>query len=102
MFTTGDPAPYVAPPAPTLGTQITPLAFTERIGLVAMTAIYAAAPSAPQMQVWIAQTWGARYIDLTDARITAGLNALVAASILTEAQVTTILTAPVQQIELPT
>ncbi|MDR3480410.1 MAG: hypothetical protein P4L91_06805 [Burkholderiaceae bacterium] len=84
---------------PSLGTQITPEAFAKRLGTTALDAIYAAAASTPSLQAWIAQTWGAKYIDLADPLLATGLNNLVSATLLTAAQVTAILSAPVQPSE---
>ena len=87
--------------AVSLGTKITPDAFEARIGDTTMQSIYTAAQTNTALEVFRDKMWNARYIDLTDPEVQAGLTLLVGLNILTAAEMTAILSAQVQQNELP-
>jgi hypothetical protein len=92
-----------SPPATSvasLGTQVTPLAFSNRFG-TSLVALYTAAQTNAQLQIFKDQMWGATFIDLASPVTIAGINQLVSLSLLTQATATAILTNPVQENELP-
>ena len=82
------PAP--APAAPPV--QISPLQFMARFTAAETAGIAAAALSSSALFLWFMQASAASYIDLTDPRTKAGLDALVAAGLLTADRQTAVLT----------
>ncbi len=72
--------------------QLSPLVFIGRFTPAEQSAIVTAAQSNAAMLLWLVQAAGAQYIDLTDQRTKAGLDALVTAGFLTAERETAILT----------
>lgn len=83
------------------GTRITPLAFIDRWTPEEEVAIRTAAKTSVEVESLIARVQLATFIDLADPRTVAGINALVAANLLTAERATAILTDPVQPAEVP-
>ena len=85
--------PYVPPPP---DTTLEPLAFMDRFTDAELEAIEAAAepqsPTARQLRIWKARMAAARFVDLTNPRTVAGMDALVASGVITAARRDAILT----------
>ena len=81
-----------AAPAPPAQTQLTPLEFMARFTQAESAAIAGAALGNAALFLWFLQAMGASYVDLTDARTKTGLDALVAAGLLTADREAAILT----------
>jgi hypothetical protein len=81
-----------APPTPPPPTQIAPLAFQGRFTSAEAASIFAAAQTNVALNQWLWQTAAAQYIDLADPMTKDGLDAMVAAGLLTAARETVILT----------
>ena len=84
-------APSAPPPAPP-PTQISPLEFMARLTPAETTAISTAALGNAALLMWLVQASAAQYIDLTDPRTKEGLDALVAAGLLTADRAAAVLT----------
>lgn len=82
-------APGQTPLAPQ--TVITTRAFLTRFSPTVLTTIATALPTTPALFIWFAKLEGASWVDLTDPETNAGVQALVAAGLLTQADATTIL-----------
>lgn len=82
-----DPAPAAAA-APTL---LTPLAFMARLTAAEQTAIATAGQSNASVLLFLLEVAGASYVSATDPRTIAGVNAIVAAGLLTAARAAQIL-----------
>ena len=80
------PAPVV-PPAPTL----TPLQFMALFTSAEETAIATAAQQSAAVLLWLVKTSGADYVSLGDANTIGGVNAIVAAGLLTAARAAQVL-----------
>ncbi len=81
-------APVVASPP----TQLPPLTFLARFTAAEEAAIAQAALSNASILLWLTKAGAAQYIDLADPNTKAGMDALVAAGLLTAARETAILT----------
>lgn len=91
------------PPSPTYGTRITSLAFMSRFTSSEEEAIRTAAQSSVPLQMLLDRISMAvaTYIDLSDARLVAGMGQLVAAGLLTQARADDIMQTPAAWSELP-
>lgn len=87
-----------APPALSLGTTITPLAFLGRFGS-ALAGLYQAAMVNPQIQIYRDKVLMSKAIDLSHPVTIASVNALVP-NLLTQDQANGILNNPVTESEL--
>lgn len=83
--------PYVEPTPPPK-TKFTPLEYLDRFTDTEEDAVIVAADQNVQIKKFYNRLLAATFVDLDDPRTTAGLNALVAAGILTEARKDEILT----------
>lgn len=82
---------WVDVPAPAPKTQFTPLEFQARIPADKLHAIVQAAVSNPALLLLLFQFAGAGIVDITDQRTISGVNAFVAAGVLTQADAQEIL-----------
>jgi len=85
-FTAPTPAP-----APTHRTRLTRLEFRNLFTQAEKQALYTAAQSSVDVQIYLDDVNAAQYIETTDASTVNGLGALVAAGILTQARADEIL-----------
>jgi len=76
---------------PPVAHPISKLAFMERFTDEELAAIYTAAKQSVQIEVWVDKLKLAEYVDVTDPQTIAGLQALAASGLLTEARVQEIL-----------
>ena len=91
-FAFPEPAPENAIAAPlTPVTPLTKLAFMNRFTMEELAAIYTAAKTEVMVEVFMDKLKLAEYVDVTDPQTIAGLQALAASGILTEARVQEIL-----------
>lgn len=74
------------PPPPPARRVLLPLGFRNLFLPAEEVAITAAAQAAPQLRVWLDRLNAASEVDLDDPRTVAGLDALVAAGLITEAR----------------
>jgi len=89
-----DGTDYTAPtpePAPTHRTRLTRLEFRNLFTQAEKQALYTAAQSSVDVQIYLDDVNAAQYIETTDASTVNGLGALVAAGILTQARADEIL-----------
>lgn len=93
------------PPAPDYGTKITRLAFLNRLTDSEAVAIDLASIGETQEAATVRRVMSkvnaAKFIDLTDPDTVNGINYLISAGLLTAERGNEILTAPVQEKELP-
>lgn len=95
-------SPGAAPAVtPYYGTCVTPLAFRQRFTNAETVAIYSAASTTVQIQVYLDTLSLARYVDLADPQTNTDLLGLVAAGLLTDARRIAITSAPVTAKEAP-
>lgn len=91
-FAFPEPAPENAIEAPlTPATPLTKLAFMNRFTMEELAAIYTAAKTEVMVEVFMDKLKLAEYVDVTDPQTIAGLQALAASGLLTEARVQEIL-----------
>lgn len=83
------------------GTKITPLALSRRIGTTRLAALYTLAKTDVMVQIFIAQVWGAVEIDLEDPLLAQDMGYVVSQGTWTAADVTSIISPPAQQSEVP-
>ena len=81
-----------APPPPPPVTQFTPLQFMARFTTAEQLAITAAGQASSPIMLWLLHAMGASYIDLADPATTTGVQALVAAALISAGRATEILT----------
>lgn len=87
-----EPAPENAnPTAQTPATPLTKLAFMNRFTLEELAAIYTAAKTEVMVEVFLDKLKLAEHVDVTDPQTIAGLQALAASGLLTEARVQEVL-----------
>ncbi len=72
----------VTPPVQAFVATLAPLDFLERFTLTEQLAITTAAMQSPMVRLWYDKMIAARSIDVADARVIAGLDALIAAGLL--------------------
>lgn len=94
------PVPVFTPVPVTVAT-IAPLDFLERFTPTEQITIVTAAMQSPQIRLWYDKMLASRSIDVADARVTAGLDALIAAGLLNPSRKSVLLT-PAGQIPVVT
>lgn len=91
-FALPEPAPENAIAATlTSATPLTKLAFMNRFTMEELAAIYTAAKAEVMVEVFLDKLKLAEYVDVTDPQTVAGLQALAASGLLTEARVQEVL-----------
>jgi len=90
---------YTPPPVTaTANTKITRLAYLNRLG-AELVQVYTLAQTNMSVQVYKDKVFAADFIDLADPQVAAGLQALKAANIYTDARISEILTTPIADLE---
>lgn len=87
-----EPDPIVEPPTPEPKTQYLPLEYLELFTEAEQLAVVNATIANAQVKLWYDKMLAASYVDITDPRTIAGLEALVAVGLLTESRKNIILT----------
>jgi len=78
-----DYVPPPAPPTPEAQTRMTPLEFIDRFTETEQLAIVTATMNVPAVKLWYDKLLAASFVDLADPRLSAGLDVLVQAGLLT-------------------